>query len=53
MDKPEYAIKAVKKINCYQMNGIMPGERLILTFETEKDVLNSRIVNALVNKYLE
>lgn len=53
MDKPEYAIKAVKKINCYQMNGIIPGERLILTFETEKDVLNSRIVNALVNKYLE
>ena len=52
MDKPEYAINAVKKINCYQMNGFLPGERLILTFETEKDVLNSKIVNDLVNKYL-
>ena len=27
-------------------------KRLILTFETEKDVLNSKIVTDLVNKYL-
>lgn len=27
MDKPEYAINAVKKLNGYQLNGIMPGER--------------------------
>ncbi len=52
MDKPEYAIKAVKKINRYQLNGIMPGERLILTFETEQDVLNSKIVSNLVDRYL-
>ena len=52
MDKPEYAVSAVKKLNIYQMNGIMPGERLILTFETEQDVLNSRIVADLVNGYL-
>jgi hypothetical protein len=52
MDKPEYAIKAVKKLNSYQMNGILPGERLILTFETEQDVLNTRIVSELVDKYL-
>ena len=52
MDKPEYAIKAVKKLNRYQLNGIMPGERLILTFETEQDVLNSKIVSDLVDRYL-
>ena len=52
VDKPEYAIKAVKKLNSYQMNGILPGERLILTFETEQDVLNSKIVSDLVDKYL-
>ena len=52
MDKPEYAIKAVKKLNSYQMNGILPGERLILTFETEQDVLNTRIVSELADKYL-
>ena len=52
MDKPEYAIKAVKKLNSYQMNGILPGERLILTFETEQDVLNTRIASELADKYL-
>ncbi len=52
MDKPEYATKAVKKLNSYQMNGIMPGERLILTFETDRDVLNSKLVSELVDKYL-
>lgn len=52
MDKPEYAIKAVKKLNSYQMNGILPGERLILTFETEQDVLNTRIVSELADEYL-
>ena len=52
MDKPEYAKSAVKKIESYQRNGIHPGERLILTFETELTVLNSQIVEELVEKYL-
>lgn len=53
MDKPEYAVKAVKKLNSYQKNGILPGERLILTFETEQDVLNTSIVKQLVDRYLK
>lgn|GEM_PF-119733 len=52
MDKQDYARAAVKKINSYQMNGIYPGERLIMTFETEQDVLNSKIVSELVERYL-
>ena len=52
MDNPDYARTAVKKMNCYQMNGIFQGERLIVTYETEQDVLNSRIIGALVEKYL-
>ena len=52
MDKPEYARSAVKKIESYQKNGIYPGERLILTFETEQNVLNQHIVAGLVEKYL-
>ena len=52
MDKPEYVKKAIRKINTYQMNKIYPGERLILTFETEQDVLDSRIVSELVDRYL-
>ena len=52
LDKPEYAKSAVKKIESYQRNGIHLGERLILTFETELTVLNSQIVEELVEKYL-
>lgn len=52
MDKPEYAKSAVKKIESYQRNGIHLGERLILTFETELTVLNSQIIEELVEKYL-
>ncbi len=52
MDNPEYARSAIRKINTYQMNGIFPGERLILTYETEHEVLNSALVNKLIEKYL-
>ena len=53
MDKPEYARTAVRKIESYQKNGIYPGERLILTFETEQSVLNSNNIEELIKKYLE
>lgn len=52
MDKPEYARAAVHKIETYQKNGIYVGENLILTFETEQSVLNSKNVESLVGKYL-
>lgn len=53
MDDPVYAQSAVKKIYAYEENDIYPGERLILTYETEKTVLNMQIVERLVHKYLE
>ena len=52
MDRQEYAKSAVRKIESYQKNEIYPGDRLILTFETEQSVLNSNIIERLVNKYL-
>lgn len=52
MDKPDYAKKAIKKIESYQKNGIYLGERLIITFETEQTVLNSQIMEQLVQRYL-
>ena len=52
MDKQEYARSAVRKIESYQKNEIYPGDRLILTFETEKSILNPKIVENLVNRYL-
>ena len=44
MDDPVYAQNAVRKIQAYEENGIYPGERLILTFETGKIVLDTRTI---------
>ena len=52
MDKQEYARSAVRKIESYQRNGIYPGERLILTFETEQSILNQNVFESLVERYL-
>ena len=52
MDDPAYARNAVRKIQAYEENGIYPGETLILTFETEKTILNVGMVKRLVDRYL-
>jgi len=52
MDNPEYARSAIQKIDLYEKNGIYPGERLILTFETSVTTLNSKNIKDLTNKYL-
>lgn len=52
MDDPGYARKAIRKINAYENNGIYSGERLILTFETEKTILNTGEIERLVQRYL-
>ena len=38
MDDPSYVRNAVRKMHANEKNDIYPGERLILTFETEKNV---------------
>lgn len=52
MDDPSYAENAVRKIQAYEENEIYPGERLILTFETEKTVLNTRQIQKLADRYI-
>ena len=51
MDDPEYAKKAVRKINAYVLNDIFPGDNLILTFESTGVVLSDRIIKLLIAKY--
>ena len=53
MDDPDYAQNAIRKIQLYEDNGIYPGERLILTFETGKTVLNMRLAEKLAERYLQ
>ena len=52
VDDPKYARRMVNKINAYEYNGIFAGERLILTFETEQTILNTKKIEQLVKKYL-
>ena len=52
MDKQDYARAAVCKIESYQINHIYPSDRLIITFETEQNILNSKIIENLIEKYL-
>ena len=53
VDSPEYARKMVQKIEAYENNGIFSGERLILTFETQQSVLNTKKIEQLVERYLK
>jgi len=52
MDNPEYARTAVKKIELYEKNGIIPGDNLILTFETSVSVLDKNILDIFIQRYL-
>ena len=52
MGDPSYVRNAVRKMHANEKNDIYPGERLILTFETEKSVLDTAIVQRIVEKYL-
>ena len=52
MDKQDYARAAVRKIESYQINHIYPGERLIITFETEqqnKEKSKQKLPNTDIN----
>ncbi|MBR4993838.1 MAG: hypothetical protein IKY04_06270 [Lachnospiraceae bacterium] len=52
MDDPDYCNSAIRKIDSYIKNGIFPGERLILTFETANCILNDVTVRRLIENYL-
>lgn len=52
MDDPVYAKNAIRKIKAYENNGILQGERLILTYETGQDILNTSEIEMLVKRFL-
>lgn len=52
MDDSNYVKKAIKKIELYQANNILVGDRLILTFETANSVLNEDTIRKMVDLYL-
>ena len=52
MDDPAYARKFVRKMQAYESNDIFPGDRLILSYETEQSVLSTASIERLVDRYL-
>lgn len=52
MDDPSYAEKAVRKINSYIANGYFLGDNLIVSFESSGNVLNDRIINKMISKFI-
>lgn len=52
MDNVGYANDNVIKINQYLMNGYIPGENVIFTFETAGSPLSSTIAKRMIEQYL-
>lgn len=52
MDDEEYVNKNLEKLVKYEANGYYPGDKLILTFETSKQPLNSKVIEMIIHKYL-
>lgn len=53
MDDPDYVNKNLRRESAYIMNGYYPGERLILTYETEEFPINLRQVRSIIEHYFE
>lgn len=52
MDDPVYAKRAIRKIEAYERNDIHMGERLIVTFETTESLLNTSMIESIVQRFL-
>lgn len=53
MDEPDYAEKALRKIACYEQNGLWQGDKLILTYETKAIPLNQKLISQMIQHYLQ
>ena len=53
MDDPEYASRTAEKLQLYAENGFFPGKNLIITMETSKKQLSSKILKVIIQTYLK
>lgn len=53
MDDVGYREYALDKILLYEKNGYFPGEELILTHETLKNPIHSKLIDQIILKYLK
>ncbi|MCR5467504.1 MAG: hypothetical protein K6F37_00975 [Lachnospiraceae bacterium] len=52
MDKEEYANRNIAKINAYIQNGYYEGVNMLMTFETSKVPISSKLVKNMIEQYL-
>ena len=51
MGDPEYARKALKKIQCYEKHHMFPGSEVIYTFESSEVQINVESIEDIIVKY--
>lgn len=52
MDDADYATNAAGKLRLYAENGIFPGRNLIITMETQKEPLNTKLLEKIIREFL-
>lgn len=53
MDDPEYVNDLVERVNLYNLAGIMQGDRLTFSFETTDKLLDTRVVDRLIDEFFK
>ena len=53
MDDPDYASSTAEKLRLYAENGFFPGKNLIITMETSKKQLSSKMLKEIIRTYLK
>ena len=53
MDDPDYCQSALAKLNRYALAGYLPGDKLIVTQESAREPLDTRVVQALIERFLK
>lgn len=51
LEKPNYFKRNLRKIQLYEMNGYLPGQKLIVTYETSFVPLNVRLLDQMIEAY--
>ena len=52
MDNQEYVERNIRKIDIYERNGYLLGEKLLLTHDTSKVPLSRTVLNSYIENYL-
>ena len=52
MDDPGYVMKMLERLDLYQSNGLYPGEKLLMTFESSSRPLAMPQLEQMIKKYL-